>query len=214
MARLGLNCTLSYQQGSAVRQYRVRAGDISHGVQMIASESVARTQRAYYPHRTAESQFAVVILLKNWDERSDFTSWMATYGEYAVDPDIAQSIFPWMTVTIPSRDFSKQGVPLAGYQWGAHTGQMMFTPQVVFEAASSPGQHAGLPDVSSVINKWSAFGQDQAIQYFYPIGTQLAGDQKGTYQGINYPGDPGQFNPPPPPPPPVLPPGQGPSPTV
>jgi hypothetical protein len=215
---MGLNCTLSYQDGTgATRQYRVRAGDIVHGVQMIATESEARTQRAYYPHRSAMEQFSVVVLLKNWDERSHFTNWLSNYAQYAIDPDIIQQTFPWMSVSIPSRQFLQQGVPLQGYQWGAHTGQMMFTPQVVFEAATSPGQTAArTPDISSVINKWSAFASDTAIQYFYPIGTQLSGDQTGTYTKIVYPGDPSQFNTAPPPPPNPVPtvPGPGPTPVA
>lgn len=192
-ARMGLNCTLSYERAGAVRQYRVRAGVISHGVQMVSVESEARTQRAYYPHRTAMQQFSLVILLKNWAERHDFVAWLTTYGEYAIDPNVIQNTFPWMTVAVPSRDFLQEGVPLQGYEWGAHVGQMMFTPQVVFEAATSPGQKKR-PDVSSVINKWTAFTSDKAIQYFYPFGVQLAGNQQGQYSQIAYPGDPGQFS--------------------
>lgn len=197
MRRMGLNCTLSYQRAGAIREYRVRAGDLSHGVEMISTESVARTQRAYYPHRTAMQEFSVQILLKNWDERNHFTNWLANYATYALSPDLVQNPFPWMTVHVPSRDFLFLGVPLQGYQWGAHTGMMMFTPQIIFEAATSPGQ-TGQAVLSSVINKWAAFHSDNAIQYFYPIGTQLAGDQAPfNYSKIVYPGAPNQFNGPP-----------------
>lgn len=193
-ARLGLNCTLSYARGSTIRRYRVRAGAVAHGVKMVAVESAARTFRAYYPHRPARQPFSVVILLKDWDERRDFTEWLATYAAYAIDPDIGRGAFPWMTVAIPSRDFVAQGVPLQGYEWGAHTGQMMFAPQVVFESATSPWQN-GLPHVSSVINKWQAFISDKSVEYFYPIGAQLSGNQSGSdYSRIAYPGNPEQFN--------------------
>lgn len=190
MARAGLNCTLSYPDaGGVTHVYQVRAGAISHGVQMIFTESEARTARAFYPHRSAAEQFSVVVLLKNWNERTDFTSWLSGYANYAVNPNIVQPYFPWMTVTIPSRNFTQFGVPLTGYEWGAHTGMMMFTPQILFECATSPGAKPGLPDVSSVINQWSAEASDVAIQYFYPSGTQLSGSQQpitsvaGTYNG-------------------------------
>lgn len=197
MARKGLNATFSYNRQGTVRTYQVRVGTIAHGVQMISAESVARTQRAYYPHRTAMQQFTLQVLLKDWAERTHFTSWLASYAEFAINPDIVQSEFPWMSVSVPLREFTAKGVPLAGYEWGAHTGMMMFTPDILFEAATSPGQK-GLPDVSSVINKWAAFASDQAIEYFYPIGTQLAGEQApASYAQIIYPGDPAQFNPPP-----------------
>jgi hypothetical protein len=192
-ARLGLNCALSYARGGVIHRYRVRAGAIAHGVSMIAVESAARTFRAYYPHRPARQAFSVIVLLKDWDERRDFTTWLATYAAFAIDPDLQQDFFPWMTVSIPSREFAGQGVPVQGYQWGAHTGQMMFAPQVVFEAATSPWQN-GLPHLSRVINKWEAFASDKAVQYFYPIGTQLSGNQQGNFSKIIYPGNPEQFN--------------------
>lgn len=200
-ARQGLNCTLSYSgQGGARHVYRIRAGNISFGVQMISAESAARTQRAYYPHKTAMQQFTVQALLKNWDERRHFVNWLSAYSEYALDPDTHQQHFPWMKVEIPLRSFTQFGVPLEGYEWGAHTGMMMFTPNIVFEAAKSPGQQ-NYPQVSSVINKWSAFSADTAIQYFYPFGIQLAANQQGSYAAIQYPGDPSQFTGPHGPPP-------------
>lgn len=195
MARAGLNATLSYPDASgATRTYQVRAGAISHGIQMIYTESQARTARAFYPHRSAMEQFSLVVLLKNWDERTDFTSWLSRYANYAVNPDVIQSSFPWMTVTVPSRSFTQYGVPLTGYEWGAHTGMMMFTPQILFECASSPGAKPGLPDVSQVINKWTAFASDLAIQYFYPFGTQLSGSQQ-PITSVSYVGSPTYFDP-------------------
>jgi hypothetical protein len=193
MARMGLNCTLSYTDPSGmIRKYQIRAGNISFGVQMISSESAARTQRAYYPHKTAMQQFTVQALLKNWDERTSFVNWLSSYSEFSLDPDTVQPAFPWMKVEIPLRGFTQYGVPLEGYEWGAHTGMMMFTPDIVFESVKSPGQQ-NYPQVSSVINKWSAFSADTAIQYFYPFGVQLSGNQQGSYAQIQYPGDPTQF---------------------
>jgi hypothetical protein len=195
VARQGLNCTLSYPDASGtVRQYQVRAGAISHGVQMVYTESEARTARAFYPHRSAMEQFSVVVLLKNWNERTDFVNWLSSYANFAIDPNVNTSYFPWMTVSIPSRKFTQLGIPLTGYEWGAHTGMMMFTPQILFESAQSPGS-TSYPVVSSVINQWSADASDPAIQYFYPFGTQLAGAQGPvtTTTGVNYNGSPAQF---------------------
>lgn len=192
--RQGLNCTLSYTDNKKVQHaYRIRAGNLSKGIQMVSAQSSARTKRAYYPHRTALQQFSVQALLKDWDERRDLVNWLATYCGYALDPDTVQEYFPWMRVEVPARQFLQFGVPLRGYEWGAHTGMMMFTPELVFEAAKSPGQ-THLPVVSSVINKWTAFTSDRAIEYFYPFGIQLSGNQQGNYSTIQYPGDPTQFN--------------------
>jgi hypothetical protein len=198
VARSGLNCRLAYTDGKTTYTYRVRVGDIGYGVKMVAVEDQGRTTRAYYPHKTANSKFSVQVLLKDWDERSDLFSWLASYAQWALDPNSAGTVFPFMTVSVPARNFSQRGLPLTGYEWGAHTGMMAFTPTITFEAGMSPGQPNTAITVSSVINQWSAFGSDPAIQYFYPFGTQLAASQ--------VPQDYGQVVPPSPVPPSVLPP--------
>jgi hypothetical protein len=194
VTRFGLNCTLSYLRGSSTYVYQVRCNGVTHGVAMVSDESQARSHRAFYPHRVAPQRFAITVQLVGWDERRSFTNWMASYASYAIDPDLAATSFPSMTVNAPSRSFLSKGVPLEGYEWGDHIGSLVFQPTIVFEPAISPGQTAA-PDTSAVDNKWSSFAKDPAIQYFYPIGTQLGGDSApGVYDHIVYPGDPSQFN--------------------
>lgn len=177
MARQGLNCTLSYVNGGTTYTYRVRAGDLSYGVQMVSAEDEGRVTRAYYPHKSANQQFSVQVLLKDWDERSDFMNWLTSYAQWALDPNAARTVFPFMTVSVPSRNYQQTGLPLTGYEWGAHTAMMSFSPTIVFETGLSPGQNGTGITVSSVINQWSAFSADPAIQYFYPFGTQLSASQ-------------------------------------
>ena len=69
MTRAGLNCTLGYARSGTRHTYRVRAGDLAFGVQMVAVEDIARTHRSYYPHKTANQQFSVQVLLKDWTEQ-------------------------------------------------------------------------------------------------------------------------------------------------
>lgn len=195
MARQGLNATLSYARGKATRTYRVRAGVLGSGVQMVAAEDQGRVIRSYYPHKTAWQQFSVQVLLKDWTERNDFMNWLADYAQWALDPNVARTVFPFMSVSIPVRRFWQTGLPLTGYEWGAHTGMMMFQPTIVFETGLSPGQVGVGITVSSVINQWSAFQSDPAIRYFYPFGAQLPGNQ--------VPEDYTQVIPPSPTPPPV-----------
>jgi hypothetical protein len=193
--RQGLNCTLSYSRGSTNNTYKVRATVVTHGTQQIAEESHARTHRAFYPHRSAPQRFAVTVQAKGWSERRDLMNWLGSYGEYMVDPDLSASVYPAMTVLIPSREFTGIGVLLEGYGWGDHIGSMVFEHNLVFESSVDPGQ-TKQPNTSTVDNKWEAFTQDQAIQYFYPFGTQLSGNDApgGNYDKIVYPGDPGSFN--------------------
>jgi hypothetical protein len=193
--RKGLNCTLSYARGSGNNTYKVRVKGFTHGTMMVFEESHARTHRAYYPHRSAPERFGITVVLKGQKERTDFMNWLGSYGEYVVDPDISGLDFPAMTVTIPDREFTGVGVPLQGYEWGDHVGSMIFEHNLVFEASVDPGQ-TDQPKTSSVDNKWSAFASDEAIQFFYPFGTQLSGDAApaGNYDKIVYPGDPASFN--------------------
>lgn len=190
MARFGLNATLSYKAGSATRAYRVRCVGIRHGTQMIAEESQARVRRAYYPHRVSTQQFAITVALMGWNERKSFSNWLGTYAGHALNPDIGGTNYPTMLVTVPSREFVHRGVPLTGFEWGDHVGSMVFSPMIVFEAAYEPWDKAK-PAVTRVENSWYAFQKDKAIQYFYPFGTQLAGDEtpEGNYDKPIYPGD-------------------------
>jgi hypothetical protein len=177
MARQGLNGTFSYSDGTQAYTYQFRAGILGYGVDMIYAEDQGRTSRAYYPHRTANQQFSVQVLLKDWDERSDFMNWMVAYTQYALDPNAVRTTFPFMQVVIPVRNFTQQGMPLKGFEWGAHAGMMAFSPVFVFEAAQSPGQNSASVITSSVVNTASAFASDPAVQYFYPFGTQLEASQ-------------------------------------
>lgn len=177
MARQGLNGTLTYADGAKSYTYQVRVGDIGYGTDMIFAEDQGRTQRSFYPHRTANQRFAVQVLLKDWDERQDLMTWMTSYAQYALDPTAVRTTFPFMQVTCPVRNFSQQGMPLTGYEWGAHAAMMAFAPVFVFEAAQSPGQTSASVVVSSVTGTASAYASDPAVQYFYPFSTQLDASQ-------------------------------------
>lgn len=195
MARSGLNCTLSYTRGSTKRTYQVRVDRFTHGNQMIAEEANGRNRRAYYPHRTAPQRFAIQVICVGTGEKSDFINWLGSYASYAIDPDNSSDDFPSMQVSIPSREFLTRGVPLQGYQWGTHVGQMVWNIQVVFEAAVEPGEK-GRPQTAFIANKSAVYGKDDAFKYFFPWGTQLTGDAApaGNYDTPQYPGDPSQFN--------------------
>jgi hypothetical protein len=177
MARQGLNGTLAYSDGSKSYTYQVRVGNIGYGTDMIFAEDQGRTQRSFYPHRTANQRFSVQVLLKDWDERSDLMTWMTSYAQFALDPTAVRTVFPFMQVICPVRNFSQQGMPLTGYEWGAHAGMMAFSPVFTFEAAQSPGQTSSTVITSSVTGTAKAYASDPAVQYFYPFSTQLDASQ-------------------------------------
>lgn len=177
MARQGLNGTFTYTDGKSSYTYQVRVGEVGYGTDMVFAEDQGRTQRSFYPHRTANQRFAVQVLLKDWDERQDLMTWMTSYAQFALDPTAVRAVFPFMMVSCPVRNFNQQGMPLSGYEWGAHAGMMAFSPVFVFEAAQSPGQTSAAVVTSSVKNTTGAYASDPAVQYFYPFSTQLDASQ-------------------------------------
>lgn len=172
--RSGLNCTLSYADGAGTqRGFRVRVETVVHALVQVFAESAGRNRRVMYPHRMSSGQFTLVLLLNGQPERQALSSYLARYDALLLDPG-ATAPSP-VSVSVPSRNFSRSGIPLTGIEWGARVGQVLFRPQVTFETAVEPLDADPDPPVS-VVPSVAAVG-DGAVQYFYPFSTQLAGDQ-------------------------------------
>lgn len=215
MARSGLNTLLYYQYGKKSYQFQVRTQEIAHGSMLVADEAQARTRRAYYPHQVTAVPFSLVVIIKGYKERVQFSNFLSDYVSRALDPALSVANFPTMLVLEPDRNFLRWGVPLSGIEWGDHVGSMVWTPRVVFQTHvdQSLGQ-------STTDYKWISYftipveseARSPQIKYFYPAGIQLAGDQipdAGAYDKVpsiqdiqniisgGTPGgsDPGEFDP-------------------
>jgi hypothetical protein len=173
-ARPGLNAVLSYPGADgAVHAFRVRAERLTHDLKPVYAESSARTRRALYPHRMSDTRFALGLVLVNQAERQALTGFL---GDFCVALlTSASAAAPVMDVSVPVRGFVRRGIPLSGFEWGARVGQSVFRPTVVFETSWNPidgpsdAVPSGLPSTGAV--------GDPAVQYFFPSGTQLSGDQ-------------------------------------
>lgn len=175
----GLNCTLSYQDaGRKVRAYRVRASGLAHGLVQIASESHARDTRAYYPHRRSQAQFSITLDLmgrrRNHDlcERERFNAWLKKYLDYVVDQDV--DVHPAMVVSIPVRNFRREGVLLGPIEYGEHVGSMLWRQTITFETTREP------MDTKFALSSFQANGTDKDAnaKFFYPASKQLSGSQR------------------------------------
>lgn len=172
--RAGLNCTLSYADGGGARHgFRVRVEGVTHALVQVYAESSGRNRRVMYPHRMSSGQFTLVLILSGQQERQALSSYLAGFAALLLSPG-ATAPSP-MSVDVPSRNFSRSGIPLTGVEWGDHLGQVVFKPQVTFETAVEPLDADPDPPVSVVPSV--AAVSDGAVQYFYPFSTQLAGDQ-------------------------------------
>jgi hypothetical protein len=179
--RRGLNATLSYPWEGKRRAYRVRCISITHGMQMIYTESQSRTKRAMYPMKRVPAQFSITAALVGYNEHRAFSNWMTSWAAYAISPDL-RTAFPVMTVTVPARNFTRVGVPITGVEWGDHVGSMVWNRQIVFETTGEPWD-SKKPRYSRYEDPTNSIGYREN-RYFYPAGVQLSGDQvpaDGTY---------------------------------
>lgn len=172
--RPGLNGTLSYPDSSgAVHGFQVRVESITHALKVVFDESTGRNRRAMYPHRMSDAQFTLGLVLVGQPERQAFTEFLGGFAATLLNP--GASTVPVMTVSVPVRNFSRRGIPQTGFEWGAKLGRTAFHPQVTFETSWNPVDGPSDP-VASGVPSASAVG-DPNVQYFYPFGTQLSGDQ-------------------------------------
>ena len=174
MPRQGLNCTLSYPDGALARIYRVRCSRLTRGFEMIADESEGRRHKAFYPHFSAPSQFGVQVDLIGQSERRSLNAYLMRYASHILDPGMVGT--PQMTVTLPSRNFTRVGVPVAGIEFGTRTGEMVFSPTIVFETSGEPLDWDQAYRVSRV-HAAQAKRTAPVTEFFYPTGTQLRGDE-------------------------------------
>ena len=194
MARVGegggYNCTLSYTRDGKGRSFKVRATALAHGTMQVATESRAREVRAFYPRQRTSAQFIVTVALlgrKDIDSKDSeyqrFNLWMRDYMRYLLNEDI---VAPGrgMTVTIPTRYFNRQAVPLGPLSFGEHVGSMLWLQQITFETTFEP-----LDTKNIVTSSFDPNGtqKDKNARFFYPgEDRQLSGDQKpAAYDTIN-----------------------------
>lgn len=176
--RLGLNASLAYVHPRGRRVYRVRSSTLTYGFQMVAAETQARQRKAFYPHKTAPTQFSLGVDLIGYRERKSLMNYLMRYVEYILDPAIKGRRTPQMVVTVPSRNFRRVGVPVTGYEFGDNLGLMVAKPQIVFETAGEPWDWDDPVNRTSRVFDQMARTRSPETEFFYPTGTQLSGEEE------------------------------------
>jgi hypothetical protein len=172
--RQGLNCTLTYARSGTTYGFRLRCTGVAYGFSMVAEESQARTRRAYYPHRLAPDPFAIRVQLKGYPEKKVMNDWLASYAVWILDPSLASNAVVAMTVTVPSRNFSRRGILVRGVEYGDHVGSMLFEKALTFVTIQDPSDPDAYTPSRYVFDVNKDVSAD--VQYFYPSSTQLSGD--------------------------------------
>lgn len=171
------NCTLSYTISGRAYAAKLRCIMVQISYSVNSEESHARTYRAFYPHRRSQGSFALQFQFKGWAEHTEAMTWFQDYINNALN-DQGTGL---MSVTVPSRDFSRTGVPTVGQQFGDHVGSMVFNPTIQFTSLADPS------DPNATISKVSSYTEESkgalSTLWFYPDSTM---NQPGNLQDALY----------------------------
>lgn len=179
--RQGLNAYFAYTNSDGQQRFRFRCGGVSWGFRPVYDEAEARVKRSMYPHRVTSQMFTVMVLLKGYDEKTAFNTWMREYAEFAITPDPRTNVK--MTVNVPDRNFLQVGVYRQGINYGDHVGSMLWQLTAVFEAAYDPLDKNAAVKVSQMRYD----NADKVLKeslYFYPNDDEHT--LSGSTQGIDY----------------------------
>lgn len=171
------NGVLTYPVEDRRKGFRVKVRTLQFGYEMIATESQARTARAFYPHRTAPSMFALQLELVGFKEHRRFNRWMLNYMDYVLSPSRAAGLAPEMSIRVRDRRFFRKGVPVQGINFDYEVGKMVWSPTVVFVASREPLDAKYDEFDVSVVKLREAIRESPHTEYFYPSGTQLSANQ-------------------------------------
>lgn len=131
------NSVLSYSAAGRSNTAQLRCNGIPISYGLNSEESHARQHRAFYPHRRSQGSFSLRFECKGWIEANQLATWLREYARVVLDLS-ATDVPPPMTVSVPSRDFLRLGIPRAGITFGDHLGSMVFTPTITFVSVSDP----------------------------------------------------------------------------
>lgn len=183
--RQGLNASFAYDVPgtNANVTYWVRAVAFGYGTIQLSSETMNRIKRAFYPRNVINSPFYVTIAVKGVAERASFSNFIKTYSDSYLSPDSQYP--PVMVFTLGSLKVQEYVIPTSGFQWGNSVGAMMWTPTITMQIADSTYLPSGVQRTGGVgisdldMNNYtnSVLKASPEVQYFYPEGIQLTGDQ-------------------------------------
>ena len=110
-------------------------------------------------------------------------NWFAEYAKYSLSVSYNDGSWPEMTVEVPSRNFTKCGIPVGIFEWGDKIGKALWTQTIQFETTREKGDKAFK---TSTFSGTQASKNERTSLYYYPSGTQLNGNQlpKGSYATV------------------------------
>lgn len=153
---------------------------VSYGVQVNTTDDEAASARATYPLARVIPSFTLVVSLHTLAERDAFNAWVR---EYMRQVTTNQRVSGYMNVTVPSRNFSRSGVPVGPLTYGARSGDFWWPTQISFVGVTDPVSAVGASTVPGASRYVGPSKDTTDAPYFYPAGTQKAGAEslEGTF---------------------------------
>lgn len=155
-----VNCTLSFSKAGVNHTLKTKVRALGHGFSVIATESAARQYRAFYPHQRAPDPFWLTFDLNGYPQAKQVMDFLRKFMAAVVQTGSVS-----MTVSVPVRNFVRQGVPTDGVMDTDQVASSVFRPTVVFDSVSDP-LDTGNPPISGV--DLGSTGADDAAKFFYP----------------------------------------------
>lgn len=166
----GANIGLSYRYSSEYHQALLRCTKLAISYGLNAEESHARQFRAFYPHRRHQGNFTVTLACLGWQQYHAAMSWFTNFARNALSGDDRKYSGIYMLIELPSRGFSRYGIPVSGMGFGDHTASMVFAPTINFVSVKDNNDR----NIGAIVGKkgysqWSTEGIDPyAVRFFYP----------------------------------------------
>jgi hypothetical protein len=159
------NCTLTYVRSGAGYLLQTRARGISYAWDVIATESHARENRAFYPHQRALGMFTVTFELIGYAEQKPVMDWLRAY--IGSSSGVSQNS---VAVSVPAYGFWRLGVPIDGVIDEDHTGSNVFLPAVTFASVTDPLDTTTFTGTGNSVSQpdYGITQKDDAAQFFYP----------------------------------------------
>jgi hypothetical protein len=167
----GNNGTFAYRDASGYHVAAVRMKILSYNYGVTSTESHAREERAFYPHRRIQGQFRVVVDCIGYKEFKQLMSWLQVYADALLTgAESNSSSVTLMDVSLPARNFRKIGILTTGIDDHDQVGSMVFNPELIFVALSDPADPAiSLLKTSDVSTFRSPQIDANASTAFYPV---------------------------------------------
>lgn len=132
---------LAYQIGGHIYSARVRVPKYGAEFGVTATESHARDERAFYPHRRIHGHFFVTVECIHYGEFKQFQRWLKNYASHLLDMSNGKIAMP-MHFAMASRGVNRLGILCDGISDHDNVGSMVFDVPLTFITLSVPNDPA------------------------------------------------------------------------